>query len=697
MACILSTIQLETTGTSGVLTSEQLSKLQESKTNYIVYGTELYKLVDNNENNLIYICTTNDNGVIKIKSIIVTISTLAWVYSELVQESSGTIVNVNNIAQTSIDFDSDPQTQIDTKVDKNVSDLVNYTLSTGVGSKLSLSVNTTNYLMTVSLLNSEDTVLSTQTVDLPLESMVVGASYADGILTLSLQNGQTLNVNISDIVDGLVPESRTINGKPLSSNIILTNTDVGAPSVSDLTEGLADKVDNSDKTNYTTVGSLAGKSTWSNDTNVPTMNTIAYWDGRYQTTNNQSNLRYARTPASTSDNNEISTTEWTNDKISTVNTSISNIINNTTKIANLTYGAAFGTNSSTTYGGAVGLGATSTTGGAMGNGSETTNGGAIGNASSSENGGAVGYGAVTTTGGAVGGNAKAINGGGAIGYVSNTTSGGAVGSGAYSTTGGAIGNGATATVGFSGGQNAKSSVDSVQLGTGTNLTAKTLQVYNDNIYNANTHTLTVQNIDNVWTCFYDDTLTTSDVNAVSINNIFDFDNYDYKIEMATIMTNSSGNTWNSETIMGYYINSSGNDVTIGNINWSRHYSNENYTTSGGTQQGSFTPHGYGGSWDNNDVAFQDWDTNDGDGDVLFQAEITPVNYGRLIQLWRWVRNSIWQQTDYKYSGLLIPSTTDGTITGIKFRINSGTGYFKANAGHIKIYRRPGGWNNYLGG
>lgn len=37
--------------------------------------------------------------------------------------------------------------------------------------------------------------------------------------------------------------------------------------------------------------------------------------------------------------------------------------------------------------------------------------------------------------------------------------------------------------------------DSIQLGTGTNSKEKTLQVHDDNIYNANTHTLTVKNIE----------------------------------------------------------------------------------------------------------------------------------------------------------------------------------------------------------
>lgn len=72
------------------MTSEQLTTLQESKTNYIVYGTELFKLVDNNTSGdtLIYTCSTNDSGTLKVKSITVTISTLAWTYSEL--SSGGT-------------------------------------------------------------------------------------------------------------------------------------------------------------------------------------------------------------------------------------------------------------------------------------------------------------------------------------------------------------------------------------------------------------------------------------------------------------------------------------------------------------------------------------------------------------------------------------------------------------------------------
>lgn len=101
-------------------------------------------------------------------------------------------------------------------------------------------------------------------------------------------------------------------------------------------------------------------------------------------------------------------------------------------------------------------------------------------------------------GGFRGGNNSYTSYGGAIGWHSNSQQGGAVGNGARATDGGAIGSGATNTIGFSGGCDAKTGttldpIDAIQLGTGTNTTEKSLQIYDDNIYNANTHTLTVQN------------------------------------------------------------------------------------------------------------------------------------------------------------------------------------------------------------
>lgn len=117
--------------------------------------------------------------------------------------------------------------KVDNFITKETSSLVNYTLTTETGSKLGLSIND-NYLMTLQLLDKNNNVIDTKTIDFPIESMVVNASYSNGIITLVLQNGTELPINVSALVSGLVPDTRTINGKALSTDITLTASDVGA-------------------------------------------------------------------------------------------------------------------------------------------------------------------------------------------------------------------------------------------------------------------------------------------------------------------------------------------------------------------------------------------------------------------------------------------------------------------------------------
>lgn len=95
-----------------------------------------------------------------------------------------------------------------------------YSLVNNTGYELGLSINPVDYVMTVELKNNKGEVLSNKTIDFPLESMVVSASYFDGQLILSLQNGQTLDpIDISSIVNGLVPDGRTIAGIDLKNDI----------------------------------------------------------------------------------------------------------------------------------------------------------------------------------------------------------------------------------------------------------------------------------------------------------------------------------------------------------------------------------------------------------------------------------------------------------------------------------------------
>ena len=79
-------------------------------------------------------------------------------------------------------------------------------LTSESGHSISFSVNTSTYVLTAQLLNKAGTVLSEQTVDLPLESVVVSGSYDDTTkkVTLTLVSGSTVEFSIADLISGLV-------------------------------------------------------------------------------------------------------------------------------------------------------------------------------------------------------------------------------------------------------------------------------------------------------------------------------------------------------------------------------------------------------------------------------------------------------------------------------------------------------------
>lgn len=101
----------------------------------------------------------------------------------------------------------------------NSTDLSVYSLATEAGYDLGLSIDSKTYIMTLELKNKAGTVISTKTLDFPIESMVVNATYASGKITLTLQSGQTLDVDITALVSGLVNDSFTIAGIDMKDNI----------------------------------------------------------------------------------------------------------------------------------------------------------------------------------------------------------------------------------------------------------------------------------------------------------------------------------------------------------------------------------------------------------------------------------------------------------------------------------------------
>lgn len=86
---------------------------------------------------------------------------------------------------------------------------------------LTASINTTTYVMTLTLKDQDGNTLGTaQTIDLPLESVVVNGSYdsTNKKIVLTLQSGATVDIPVGDLVAGLQPEITSSN--KLSADLV---------------------------------------------------------------------------------------------------------------------------------------------------------------------------------------------------------------------------------------------------------------------------------------------------------------------------------------------------------------------------------------------------------------------------------------------------------------------------------------------
>lgn len=71
---------------------------------------------------------------------------------------------------------------------------------------IELSLDQSTYVLTVTLKNANGGNIVTRTIDLPLETMVVGGTYDEinKAIILTLKNGQTISIPVGDLISGLV-------------------------------------------------------------------------------------------------------------------------------------------------------------------------------------------------------------------------------------------------------------------------------------------------------------------------------------------------------------------------------------------------------------------------------------------------------------------------------------------------------------
>lgn len=86
---------------------------------------------------------------------------------------------------------------------------------------LVMTIDSQTYVLTATLKNTSGETLGTpQTIDLPLETMVVGGSYDDTTkkVILTLKNGNTVDFSVADLVSGLQTEITSTN--KLNSDLV---------------------------------------------------------------------------------------------------------------------------------------------------------------------------------------------------------------------------------------------------------------------------------------------------------------------------------------------------------------------------------------------------------------------------------------------------------------------------------------------
>ena len=146
-------------------------------------------------------------------------------------------------------------------ITKDVNNLTNYTLKTNTGSLINLEINDTTYVITLKLKNQDGTVISTDTIDLPLESVVVSGRYDNTTkkVILTLENGSEVDFSVADLVAGLQTEITSSN--KLASDLV-DDTNSGNKFVTTSEKQTwNNKLDQSDLTNYVTFDDYATAAT----------------------------------------------------------------------------------------------------------------------------------------------------------------------------------------------------------------------------------------------------------------------------------------------------------------------------------------------------------------------------------------------------------------------------------------------------
>ena len=205
-------------------------------------------------------------------------------------------------------------------------------------------------------------------------------------------------------------------------------------------------------------------------------------------------------------------------------------------------------------------------------------------------------------------------------------------------------------------------------------------------------------LNTLWEEVVNESIISSAVQGYQRLNCFDFNAYDYKVELILQCQTTGGDYWTDSNINFKFQNATGSDLTLGSA-WGRFNYSQNYTPSGGTVEGGFTPSGYGKSSAQSSPHIWGLDSNDGSSPQVIIFEFIPTKERPNTYLVQWsadfFRDSIWCQQDYIYKGSLYSDTSNITdMKSMYFWVTSSSLRFAPGYCHLRIFRRPGGWAKF---
>lgn len=153
-------------------------------------------------------------------------TTSKWVNSAIAGANNSTItIQKNGTAVDTFTLNQSTDKSINITVPTSASDVNALPSSTKYGSSITTSIDSSTYVLSTTLKDQDGNTLGTvQTVDLPLETMVVSGSYdsTNKKVVLTLKNGSTVDFSVADLVSGL--QSEITSSNKLSADLISDGT-----------------------------------------------------------------------------------------------------------------------------------------------------------------------------------------------------------------------------------------------------------------------------------------------------------------------------------------------------------------------------------------------------------------------------------------------------------------------------------------